>query len=286
MSSSHTVPQSDTPEGRLLAEPRFELMPFDSMEDQLSHLPDGATIAITTSPSLGLDTTVEWSVRAAEQGYNVVPHLAARYVKDDDQLDEILTQLTDAGITDVFIPGGDREEPVGEFESSYELLTAMDRLGHEFEEVGITGYPEGHDFISDETLAAVMDKKAPYATYVTTQLCYNPDAIVDWIETIRDRGVELPVEVGIPGVMKYQKLLKISRKVGVGDSIRFLQKTAGITGFIRQFIRSRGKYNPDELVEGLSPYYNDPEYKLRGLHVYSFNRVPDTESWRMDRLED
>ncbi len=284
MSSTSSVPQTGPAAGGLLAEPRFELMPFDSMEGQLDHLPDGATVAITASPSLGLDATVDWSVQAAEQGYEVVPHVAARYVEDDEHLDEVLSRLAEAGVTDVFIPGGDREEAIGEFESSHDLLTAMDRLGHEFDDVGITGYPEGHDFISDETLAEVMDKKAPYATYVTTQLCYDPETILRWIETIRDRGIDLPVEIGIPGVMKYQKLLKISRKVGVGDSIRFLQKTSGITGFIKQFIRSRGKFSPDELVDELDPYYQDAEYNLRGLHVYSFNQVPDTETWREDRL--
>ena len=151
--------------------------------------------------------------------------------------------------------------------------------------MGITGYPEGHDFLSDETLAESMARKEPYATYITTQLCYDPDAIVDWVESIRGRGVDLPVEVGIPGVMKYQKLLGISQKVGVGDSVRFLKKTSGILGFVRQLVGSRGKYEPDELVDGLAPYVDDPEYGVRGLHIYTFNQVPDTESWRRDLLE-
>jgi len=269
----------------LLREPRFELMPFDSFEGQMEQLPDGAAIAVTASPQLGLDATVEWSEKAAARGYEPIPHVAARYVEDRDRLDEVATRLTDAGITDIFVPGGDREEPVGEFESAYELLVALDDLGHEFDEVGITGYPEGHDFLDDRTLAEAMERKAPYATYITTQLCYDPEAVVDWIETIRDRGIDLPVEVGIPGVMKYQRLLSISQKVGVGDSIRFLRKTSGIVGFVRQLVGSRGKYEPDALVDGLAPYAADPEYAIRGLHIYTFNQVSDTEAWRRGRLD-
>jgi len=268
----------------LLSEPRFELMPFDSFEGQMEQLPDGAAIAVTASPQLGLDATVEWSEKAAARGYEPIPHVAARYVEDRDHLDEVASRLLDAGITDIFVPGGDREEPIGEFESAYELLTALDELGHEFDEVGITGYPEGHDFLDDRTLAEAMDRKAPYATYITTQLCYDPDAVTDWIETIRDRGIDLPVEVGIPGVMKYQRLLSISQKVGVGDSIRFLQKTSGILGFVRQLVGSRGKYTPDALVDGLAPYADDPDYGIRGLHVYTFNQAGDTEAWRRERL--
>lgn len=269
----------------LLADPRFELMPFDSFGEQMGYLPDGATIAITTSPTLGLDATLKWTDEATEAGYEVVPHIAARYVRGPDHLDEVAGRLVDAGVTDIFVPGGDREEPVGEFESAYDLLSALEDLEYSFEEVGITGYPEGHAFLSDQTLHDAMTEKEPYATYIVTQLCYGPQAVLNWIETLRERGIELPVEVGIPGVMKYQRLLGISNKVGVGDSMKFLQKTSGILGFVKQLVGSRGKYTPDELVDGLAPYARDPVYDIRGLHVYTFNQVPDTESWRLDRLE-
>jgi methylenetetrahydrofolate reductase (NADPH) len=268
----------------LLTSARFELMPFESFDEEIGHLPDGATIAITTSPQLGIETTVERTEQAAAKGYDVVPHVAARYVESRDQLDEIATRLTDAGVTDVFVPGGDREEPAGEFESAYDMLVAMDELGHEFEEVGITGYPEGHDFIDEETLAESMAAKEPYATYIVTQLCYDPDAVIEWVEEIRERGVELPVEVGIPGVMKYQRLMKISQKVGVGDSIKFLRKTTGVLGFVRQLVGSRGTYEPDALIDGLAPYVGDDYYDIRGIHIYTFNQTPDTEEWRHGRL--
>jgi methylenetetrahydrofolate reductase (NADPH) len=264
----------------LLAEPRFELMPFDSFGEQMEHLPDGAEIAITTSPSLGLDATLEWSERATDRGFEVVPHIAARYVRDEEHLAEIAGRLAEAGVTDIFVPGGDREEPVGKFDSAYEVLAALDDSEYEFEEVGITGYPEGHDFLDDRTLAEAMAKKEPYATYIVTQLCYDSDAVIEWIEEIRAQGIELPVEVGIPGVMKYQRLMEISQKVGVGDSVRFLRKTTGILGFARQLVGSRGKYTPDDLIEGLAPYADDPDYGIRGVHVYTFNQTPDTEDWR------
>ncbi|RLM83779.1 methylenetetrahydrofolate reductase [Halobellus sp. Atlit-38R] len=268
----------------LLSEARFELMPFDSFDDEIEELPNGASVAITTSPQLGIERTVERSEEAAAAGYEVVPHVAARYVEDREQLEEIARRLTEAGITDIFVPGGDKEEP-GEFESAYELLVALDELPYDFEEIGITGYPEGHDFLSEETLAEAMEKKAPYATYIVTQLCYDPEAILEWTEGIRARGIDLPIEVGIPGVMNYQRLLQISRKVGVGDSVKFLRKTTGIVGFVKQLVGSRGVYKPDELIDGLAPYVGDEEYKFRGVHIYTFNQTPDLEKWRRGRLQ-
>nr|WP_303704184.1 methylenetetrahydrofolate reductase [Haloquadratum walsbyi] len=268
----------------LLRGARFELMPFDSFGDELESLPAGSSIAITTSQQLGIEQTVERAEEAAVQGYEVVPHIAARYVEDKTQLASIAERLSDAGVSDVFIPGGDREEPAGEFTSAYDLLEALDELPHSFEEIGITGYPEGHDFIGEEELATAMDRKAPHATYVVTQLCYDPETILEWVESTRERGVDLPIEIGIPGVMNYQKLLQISQKVGVGDSIKFLRKTTGIFEFVRQLVGSRGVYKPNDLIDGLSPYVEDEYYNIRGVHIYTFNQTPDLESWRQTRL--
>jgi len=276
------------PEGleRLLTSARFELMPFESFTEEITHLPEGATVAITTSPQLGIEATVEKAEYAAAEGFGVVPHVAARYVEDRAHLETIARRLREAGITDIFVPGGDREEPVGEFGSALDLLVALEETEYEFDEVGITGYPEGHEFIDEATLAEAMEAKEPYATYIVTQLCYDPDTVLEWVEEVRARGIELPVEVGIPGVMKYERLLKISRKVGVGDSMKFLRKTTGILGTVRQLVGSRGTYEPDDLVDGLAPFIDDEEYNIRGIHIYTFNQTPDTEAWRHRRLDE
>jgi methylenetetrahydrofolate reductase (NADPH) len=80
--------------------------------------------------------------------------------------------------------------------------------------------------------------------------------------------------------------MNISQKVGVGDSVKFLKKTTGVLGFVKQLVSSRGNYKPDALIDGLAPYVDDPEYGIRGIHVYTFNQTPDTEAWRRGRLDD
>jgi methylenetetrahydrofolate reductase (NADPH) len=264
----------------LLDEPRYELMPFESFDEQLTHLPDGAKITITASPSKDIEATIDCAERAARKGYEAIPHIAARYVRDAAQLEEIAQRLVEVGIDDIFVPGGDRDEPIGDFDSAYALLTALEELEYEFDDIGITGYPEGHPKLSPETLAQSMEQKQPYATYITTQLCYDPETIIGWIEGIRDRGVTLPVSIGIPGVMNYQRLLSISQRVGVGDSLQFLHKTTGILDFVRQMIGSRGTYTPDRLIDGVATYSNDPEYGIQDVHIYTFNEAEATEDWR------
>ena len=63
----------------LLENARFELMPFDSFDDEIEHLPEGATIAITTSPQLGIERTVEKSEAAAAAGLGRPTHRCAVY---------------------------------------------------------------------------------------------------------------------------------------------------------------------------------------------------------------
>lgn len=268
----------------LLSAPRYELLPFMGFEDELTKLPDGAKVAITASPEKGLELTVDQSVRTAEHGFETIPHIAARAVESEAHLEEVATRLSDAGIEDLFVPGGDNEEPLGPYDSSYQLLTDLDERGYSFPEVGITGYPEGHPIIDDDTLIDELQKKEPYATYIVTQLCFDPTDIIRWIEDIRGLGIELPVYVGIPGVMQYQRMLSISRKVGVGDSIRFVKKTTGILGMLRQMLGAKGRYEPDALIEGLSPYAGQVRYDIAGVHLYTFNQVDDIEHWRRDLL--
>jgi methylenetetrahydrofolate reductase (NADPH) len=46
-----------------------------------------------------------------------------------------------------------------------------------------------------------------------------------------------------------------------------------------------GGYSPDRLFEGLKPGFAEPESKIQGLHIYTFNEVERTEAWRREMLE-
>ena len=64
----------------------------------------------------------------------------------------------------------------------------MFKSGHELEEIGITGYPEGHPFLRDETLRQALYEKRPYATYIVSQICFDPETTSGWIRGVRERG--------------------------------------------------------------------------------------------------
>ena len=247
-----------------LAKPRYEVFPAERVADELAALvPRDVKITVTASPRRGLEETLALAEEFARRRYRVAPHLSARLVRSERELGETLARLREAGVHDALVIAGDP------------------KLGHGLEHVGISGYPESHPVISDEATIQAMFDKAPYATYIVSQICFDPGTIVRWVGAVRARGVQLPIDVGLPGIAPRTKLLRIARRIGVGESARFLRKRGT---WIAQLFRPAG-YSPEHIVEGIAATVADPAARIAGFHVYTFNELERTERWRRETLE-
>jgi methylenetetrahydrofolate reductase (NADPH) len=263
----------------LLRYSRFEVLPLDGIEDQITeHLATDVKVTVTASPRKGLEATLDLSERLARAGYPVVPHLSARLVRDRAHLEEVLARLREAGVRELFVPAGDATEP-GEFQSAADLLAAMGNARTHFDRIGITGYPESHHLISDDETIRAMFAKAEMATDIISQLCFDPGTIDGWIKNVRARGTHLPIWIGMPGCVDYAKLVRITMKIGMGESTRFLRHNRNLLGRVltRQF-------KPDRLLRDLTPIVTDPAANVPGFHLYTFNEVARTERWRQRTL--
>jgi len=264
---------------RVLANPRFELLPLKSVDAQVAFLPPGASVSVTASPAKGIEATVDLTVRLAGLGFLAVPHLSARMIRDRAHLRSLLSTLAAGGITRAFVVGGDADQP-GDYPDGLSLLRAMAELGHPFSEIGIPCYPQGHASIPDDRLLAALADKQAFATSMTTQLCFDPKAIRTWLLDRRANGISLPVTIGIPGVAELHKLIEISARIGVRDSRRFVTKNTALVGRILR----PGGYRPDGLLAAVAPLLLDPLADVHGLHLYTFNQVETTEEWRQAYL--
>lgn len=268
--------------GRVLEAPTFELIPIKNALDQAALLPRGSTVSVTASPAKGIEATVRLCAELQLAGHVAVPHLSARMIRDRAHLRDLVGWLEGAAVRRIFVVGGDAKEP-GAYPDGLSLLRELAEINHRFPEVGIPGYPQGHAFIADGALLDALRDKSPFASYVTTQLCFDPLAIARWIAARRAEGLTLPVHIGVPGVAEPQKLLAISARIGVADTHRFLTKNIR---FVTRLVRSGGFYRPDGLLEGLAPTLADPDAHIGGLHIYTFNAVDATESWRQRYIAD
>jgi methylenetetrahydrofolate reductase (NADPH) len=263
----------------LLAAPKFELIPLRNAREAAEALPERAAVTVTASPTHGIESTLELAEQMAASGHDAVPHLSAHMIRDRSHLRELLDRCRAAGLREAFVVGGDAEDP-GDFNDGLALLRAMDELGHPFETIGTPGYPEGHPDISDARLLEVLLEKQRYVSYMTTQMCFNPDAIVLWIAEMRRQGVSLAVHLGTPGVADGMKLMAISARIGVAESARYLKKNKRMVGHLL----TPGKFGPDALLEGMAPAFADPSADVRALHVFTFNQVAATVDWQMRML--
>ena len=204
----------------------MEIFPTATIESKLDVLEPNSYVAVTCSPTKGVDATLAMAERLADRGFKVVPHIAARMVRDKAHLRKIIKRLDHTPIVSLFVPGGDSERPAGDYDKALDLLRDIADIDHKFTEVGIAGHPEGHPIASDEELIEQLLKKQEYANYIVTQMCFDAGKIKNWLLDIRSKGVELGCWLGLPGAADRSALIKTSLRIGVGDSVRYLKRQA------------------------------------------------------------
>ncbi|MFF4212014.1 5,10-methylenetetrahydrofolate reductase [Streptomyces sp. NPDC001796] len=268
----------------LLGRVRYEVLPAKATEEKvLAHVPRDVVVTVTASPVKGLEPTLALTERLTAHGFRVVPHVPARLLRDDTHLKDVAERLRAAGVDDVFVPAGDADPPAGPYDGALPVLRRLSELGRPFAKMGITGYPESHPLIHDDiTVQAMWDKRA-HATYIVSNLCFDPRVLGGWIARIRRRDVTLPLYVGVAGPVQRARLLSMATKIGVGESTRFL--TRHPSWFLR--FATPGGYAPEGLLTRAAETLTAPSAGVAGLHLFTFNQIAETERWRralLDRL--
>jgi len=266
---------------RLLTHARYEVLPTVSTEDKvLASVPLDVPVTVTASGAKGLEATLSLAETLAGHGYVTVPHLAARMISGRAELVEIRARLAEAGVTRVFVPGGD-VDPVGDYPDAFSLLEDLAKLEQPFTQIGITGYPESHPKITDDLTVQAMWDKRRHATHVVSNLTFDPGAIKSWVGRMRGRGVTTPLLLGMPGPIDRTKLLAMATKIGVGESSRFLVKHKSTLARLA----APGGFTGQKFLEDCAGVASKPESLIEGLHIFTFNQIAETEAWRTQLLE-
>ncbi|WP_020495791.1 methylenetetrahydrofolate reductase [Sciscionella marina] len=276
-------PEQPAPlEARSLRErSRIEVIPLPSLRKRLDAIPAGARLSVTCSPSEGVDASVEMTARLRDAGHDAIPHLSAGTVTSREQLAGIVRRCDRMGVNEVFFIGGDVRQG-GPFQNAHELATAYAAASSALRVLGFAGYPEGHPTINEHTLVTALHQKqelvhsAGLDGYVSTQMCFDGRAVSKWVADRRARGLTLPVRFGVPGQVDRLKLMTISGRLGIGNSLKFLRKNrSSVTKLM-----SSPTFRPDDLVaEVLGASVADPTATVDGLHLFSFNNLAPTFTW-------
>src|SRR5690606_14529917 len=109
------------------------------------------------------------------------------------------------GIEQLLLIAGDREQPVGKFTSTLEVLDSGATVDAGFKALGVAGHPEGHKDVGPTALWSALRHKQAFAdrtgtkVHIVTQFGFNPEAICVWDQRLAEHGISLPVHVGIAG---------------------------------------------------------------------------------------
>jgi methylenetetrahydrofolate reductase (NADPH) len=268
---------------RLIAEARYEVIPLKSMHDQIPHLPTGCSVSVTCSPTKGIEPTLEISAELQAAGHHAVPHIAARLVEGREHVEKIAARINEHGITEIFVVGGD-PDPVGPYADGLSLMKDLLPLCPTVRIVGVPSYPDHHTVIPDAALdEALLAKQALIKElglegFTSTQMCFNVKTIEQWLRRQRERGLTLPVHLGVPGAVDRTRLLSLGTRLGIGSSLRYLRKNSG--AIMRMF--SPSSYDPDKLITPLSRHAD--ELGIDGLHLFTFNSIDSTVAWQQKAL--
>ncbi|MGW5770806.1 methylenetetrahydrofolate reductase [Streptomyces longwoodensis] len=251
-----------------------------ALEAARAAIPDGTRVNVTF---LGTeDTELRLAaVRAVRRlGLVPVPHLSARRLRSRAELEGFLSALRDAGAADhVFVVGGDPSVPLGPYDDALAVLRSGLLQEYGVRHVGVSGYPEGHPAISEPVLWSAIEEKAAVLREegltgsVITQFGFDTEPVLTWLEAVRDRGVDLPVRVGVPGPAGIRRLLRYAARFGVGTSAGIAKKY----GF--SLTNLMGTAGPDRFVHALAERHDPGRHGELGLHFYTFGGIGATSDW-------
>ena len=262
------------------------------LDEARDAIPAGTKINVTFLGNEDLDMRVSAAKAVKDMGFVPVPHISARRLTSQAQLEEFLDRLQEVGATEhVFTVGGDPTEPEGPYPDSLSVIRTglLPRYG--VKEVSIAGYPEGHPDISDEVLWSALDEKSlslgqqGLDATILTQFAFDTDPVLAWIDAVRARGIDSTIRIGTPGPAGIKRLLGFARRFGIGANAMIVKKY----GF--SLTNLMGTAGPDTFVTDLSALLADPTAHSASdtsapadpesvkLHFYTFGGLLATSEW-------
>jgi methylenetetrahydrofolate reductase (NADPH) len=253
----------------------------DSLKFAEKSLPKGMEVFVASLPKDPHDKLIAAAVRIRKAGLEPVPHIVARNIASQADLESLLAHLAgDAGVRRALILGGDRDKPLGEYDASLQLIQSGLFVKHGFTHAFLAAYPEAHPRIDESTVdlaraskIVALCEQGMSATLIS-QFAFDAKPIISLVEKLRARGVTLPFRVGVAGPTEYARLVKYALICGVGPSLRALKERQGLA---RNML---GGETPEKLLTDVALAQDaNPALNIEGVHFFTFGALAASCSW-------
>ncbi len=270
---------------RLLQNYSLEMTAKDvpQLEEAAPIIPPGTKIAITFLPNEDFPQRVTAAARVRQLGFVPVPHISARRLKSQAELESFLAALQrEAAIDRAFVVAGDPPQPEGPYADALAVINTGLLARYGVTRVGISGYPEGHPEIGSEKLwqakraklAAISEMGHDFA--VVTQFGFDAEPVLRWLDELRAANVHGLVRIGVPGPASVKTLLRFATRCGVGASAKVMSKYGAS---ITRLLTTAG---PDRLIRDLARGLDPARHGEVHLHFYPFGGLKTTAQWVRD----
>ncbi|NRB33614.1 MAG: methylenetetrahydrofolate reductase [Rhodobacteraceae bacterium] len=268
----------------------IEVMPRTAakVEDFRALLPEGTRVYIAHIEGTPIDDMVATAKRLNADGYRVMPHFPARIIKDKATLaDWIARYQGEANVKQALLLAGGVAQPVGDFDSSMQLMETglFDEAG--FTHLHVAGHPEGNKDIDPDgsrtNVDAALRWKQDFASRtdaqmaLATQFAFDAAGIIKWADDIKAAGITLPIHIGIAGPAKLQTLIKFAIACGVGPSLKVLERRA------LDISKLLLPYEPTDVLTDLAAHKAaNPEFNITNVHFFPLGGIKTNANWAID----
>jgi len=265
----------------------IEVMPrtAEKVENFRDLLPEGTRVYIAHIEGTPIDDMVRTAARLNADGFPVMPHFPARIIKDEATLgDWIARYQGEADVKQALLLAGGVTKPHGDFDSSMQILEtgAFDKAG--FTNLHVAGHPEGNKDIDPTGGTANVDaaltwkqqfsERTDAQMAIATQFAFEAGPIIEWADSLKAAGIDLPIHIGIAGPAKLQTLIKFSIACGVGPSLRVLQRRA------KDVSKLLLPFEPTDVIADLAAHKAaNPDFNITNVHFFPLGGIKTNANW-------
>ena len=248
-------------------------------------LPKNTRVYLAHLETEDIAAMIATAKRLNSEGFSVMPHIPARLIRNQAMLNDWISMYqNEAGVDEALLLAGGSKKPVGDFDSSIQLIESglFDKAG--FKRLHVAGHPEGSKDIDpgggiknvNKALSWKQEfsKRTDASMAIATQFCFDAGVVKKWADSIKENGIDIPIHIGVAGPAKLQTLLKYSIECGIGSSMKVLTKRA------KDITKLLLPYNPTQILNELAEYKSiDPKLNIEQVHFFPLGGIKKTADW-------
>lgn len=242
------------------------------IDDFRHYLEEGTEVYIVFTPSTQLEEVIALAKRLRDEDMIPVPHIAARAIASEDNLNRWLENLSSQAEIKaaLVIAGGNYDQPLGPYSSSMSLVNSGILERHGIGDLRFAGHPEGHPLVGNADLMNALLEKQQYGerrrlpVSLVTQFFFDFAPVAEWARQLSRSGICLPIKVGLHGISTLSGLIKQARFCVVGASMDTLARHPA------KMLKLAAVAAPDNLVLSMVKHYLAAEQPhFSGCHLFS-----------------